>query len=189
MSIPTTAKSARAGSFCWEFPGSPLRINISLGVISRLRADLDQHEGLASGTTQVGGVLLGRRNTPGTLEIDDYVWVSSEGPQSEYSVNLEALERLRLVYTFVVGYFRTHSDDDLRLRDEEITFIRNHFGDPTDVVLLIQTSRELYTAGFFFWMAQDVLAPLSFMDFPLDPELLRREPESLPSEVRAAQAT
>jgi hypothetical protein len=189
MSMPTTAKSARAGSFCWEFPGSPLRINISLGVISRLRADLDQHEGLASGTTQVGGVLLGRRNTPGTLEIDDYVWVSSEGPQSEYSVNLEALERLRLVYTFVVGYFRTHSDDDLRLRDEEITFIRNHFGDPTDVVLLIQTSREPYTAGFFFWMTQDVLAPLSFMDFPLDPELLRREPESLPSEVRAAQPT
>jgi len=189
MSMPTTAKSALAGSFCWQFPGSPLRINISLGVISRLRADLDQHEGLASGANQVGGVLLGRRNTPGTLEIDDYVWVSSEGPQSEYSVNLEALERLRLVYTFVVGYFRTHSEDDLRVRDEEIAFIRKHFGDPADVVLLIQTSRDPYTAGFFFWMAPGVLAPLSFMDFPLDPELLRREPESLPTEVRAAQPT
>ncbi len=188
MSMPTTAKhgSVLTGSFCWEFPGSPLRINISLGVISRLRAELDQHEGLRSGGAQVGGVLLGRRNTPNTLEIDDYVWVSSEGPQSEYAVNLEALERLRLVYTFVVGYFRTQADDDLRLRDAEVNFIRNHFADPTDAVLLIQTAREPYTAGFFFWMGRDVLAPLSFMDFPLDAELLRREPEPAPIEARTA---
>jgi hypothetical protein len=189
MSMPTTAKSVLTGSFCWEFPGSPLRINISLGVISRLRAELDQHEGLSSGASQVGGVLLGRRKTPGTLEIDDYVWVTSEGPPNEYSVNLEALERLRLVYTFVVGYFRTHSDDDLRLRDEETAFVRKHFGDPTDAVLLIQTSSEPYTAGFFFWMAPDVLAPLSFMDFPLDAELLRREPESPSTEARSTQPT
>jgi hypothetical protein len=93
------------------------------------------------------------------------------------------------VYTFVVGYFRTQTDDDLSLRDEEVTFIRNHFTDPTDAVLLIQTSREPYTAGFFFWMAPEVLAPLSFMDFPLDAELLRREPEPSSTETRATQPT
>jgi hypothetical protein len=62
----------------------------------------------------------------------------------------------------------------LGLRDEEISFVGKHFCDPTDVVLLIQTSRHRYTAGFFFWMRERVFAPVSFMDFPLDGELLRQ---------------
>jgi hypothetical protein len=162
-------------AFSWTFPGSPICIDIPLDLISRLRNELDQRENLASSSpgSAIGGVLLGHRKTPTKLEINDYVWISSEEqPGSRYQLNPSQLKHLRFVYT-IVGYFRTQPEDNLGLRDEEISFVGKHFCDPTDVVLLIQTSPHRYTAGFFFWMREGVFAPVSFMDFPLDAELLR----------------
>src|SRR5690242_15311202 len=99
MSMPSTAKSASpANSFCWAFPGSPLRINIPLAIIARLRTELDQR--FAADSSEVGGVLLGHK-TPGTLEIDDFVWLASDGKAgAAYSLNISAVERLRLIYTY-----------------------------------------------------------------------------------------
>lgn len=182
MSIPTPAKYESGASdrsvFSWTFPGSPIRIDIPLRLISRLRAELDQHLADSTSSAEVGGVLLGRQKTPTILEINDYVWVPSEEPGTQYHQDPSELKRLQLVYTFVVGYFRTQSEDNLRLRDEEITFVGKHFRDSANVVLLIQNSRELHTAGFFFWMQEGVFAPVSFMDFPLDAKLLSQQAES-----------
>jgi hypothetical protein len=179
MSTPTPTKyestTSVGSAFTWTFPGSPICIDFPLDLISRLRAELDQHENLASSASgsAIGGVLLGHRKTPTTLEIDDYIWVSSEEqPGSCFHLETSQLKHLRFVYT-VVGYFRTQPEDNLGLRDEEISFVGKHFRDPTNVVLLIQTSPHRYTAGFFFWMREGVFAPVSFMDFPLDAELLR----------------
>jgi hypothetical protein len=180
MSMPTTAKyefgaSMRSG-FSWTFPGAPIRINIPLGLISRLQAELNEHEDLANSSpgAEIGGVLLGHQTAPSTLDIDDYVWVSSEEPAgSPYHLARSELGFLRSVYDAPVGYFRTQSEDNLYLREEEIDFVGKHFRDRTDVVLLIRTSPEPYTAGFFFWTKEGVFAPLSLMDFPLDAELLQ----------------
>jgi len=194
MSIPTPAKyesgAFKRSAFSWTFPGSPIRIDVPLGLISRLRAELDQHEHLDSGTSDavVGGVLIGHQKTPTTLEIDDYVWVSSEEqPDGRYHLDPSQLKHLRSVYTFIVGYFRTQPEDNLGLQDEEISFVGKHFRDPTNVVLLIQTSPHRYTAGFFFWMREGVFAPVSFMDFPLDAERLRLQ--TLESGSIVAQVT
>jgi hypothetical protein len=183
MSIPTPAKYESEASdrsvFSWTFPGSPIRIDIPLGLISRLRAELDQHLADSTSGAEVGGVLLGRQKTPTRLEIDDYVWVpSEEQPGTQYHLDPSQVRRLSLVYTFVVGYFRTQSEHNLHLRDDEITFVGKHFRDPANVVLLIQNSPELHTAGFFFWMQEGIFAPVSFMDFPLDAELLSQQVES-----------
>jgi hypothetical protein len=197
MSIPTTAKyesgASRRSAFSWTFPGAPIRVNIPLDIISRLRAEFDQDENLANGTSgaEVGGVLLGHQETPTTLDIDDYIWVAAEErPARRYHLNPSELEILRSVYTSPpVGYFRTQSEDNLQLRDEEIGFVGEHFRDPTNVVLLIRTSPRQYTAGFFFWMGEGVFTPVSFMDFPLDAELLRHQAESGSTEVQATQPT
>ena len=195
MSTPTPAKNEsgafRRSAFSWTFPGSPIRIDISLDVISRLRAELEQRENLASSScaAEIGGVLLGHQKTPTLLEINDYVWVSSEEqPDSRYQLNPSQLKHLRFVYT-IVGFFRTQPKDNLGLRDEEISFVGKHFCNPTDVVLLIQTSPHRYAAGFFFWMREGVFAPVSFMDFPLDAELLGLRIDSASTDAGVTQST
>ena len=195
MATPLIAKaesdaSMRAG-FSWTFPGAPIRINIPLHLIARLRAELDPQESAGNlASTEVGGVLLGYPKNLTTIEIDDYLWVASKRPSdSQYSLDISILERLRSEYgarpgnggrqPLVIGYFRTQSKDHLRLRNEEIGLVREHFHDPTNVVLLILTSTRPPTAGYFFWMEKDVFAPVSFKDFSLDAKvLLQAQPRS-----------
>jgi TonB family protein len=197
MSAPSPAKlqsSATEAIFRWTFPGAPIRIELPLDLISRLRAELGQHE--STGCSEVGGVLLGRRITGRTVRIDDYLWISPEKPGERYHLDPSALERLReehsapeedAVGSGVLGYFRTGAGDDFHLRDDEIRLVREHFQNPTDVVLLIQTSDQLFTSGFFFWMREGEFAPLSFMDFPLDAELLQTEESGIPATEPAAE--
>ncbi len=188
MSTPRPAKSESSAPtravFCWTFPGAPIRINVPLHIIARLQRELGWQgsSGYRIPGAEVGGVLLGHRVTRSTLEIDDYVWVSQEQLGSQYSLDTSALERLRKEYpardqntrrSQVVGYFRTEAEDDLRLRDEEIALVRDHFREPTDVVLLIQTADVPHTSGFLFWMKEDDFAPFSLLDFPLDAGLLQ----------------
>ena len=178
MGTATTLKhdsetSTRA-EFSWTFPGAPIRVSIPLNVISRLRAELIQN--LANGTpgAEIGGVLLGHQDSPTTLHIDDYVWASSEErADGRYHLDRSELQLLRSIYSSPVGYFRTQSEDSMQLRDAEIDFVGDQFRDPTDVVLLIRATPQQYTAGFFFWMEAGVFSPFSFMDFPLDAELLQ----------------
>ena len=176
-----------ASVYSCTFPDSPVRINLPIDLISRLRSELVQNESRrTSPDAEVGGVLLGRPKKPNTLEIEDYVWVSSGQPGSRYLLDPSELERLRSFYTFVVGYFRTQPEDELHLRNEEITFVGKHFTDPTNAVLLINTSRQPYTAGVF-GLNKGVLAPMSFRDFCLDAELLRIEAEPSGAEARVTQ--
>lgn len=188
MSTPRPAMSASSAItravFCWTFPGAPIRINIPLNLVSRLRAELGQHESsdYRIASAEAGGLLLGRRVTRTTLEIDDYLWISSEEqPSSRYSLDTSALEGLRAEYSAreegahqsqVVGYFRTQAEDNLRLREKEISLVQKRFRDPTDVVLLIGTSNKPYTSGFLFWMTEGDFTSFSLMDFPFDEGLL-----------------
>ena len=199
MATPIIAKAesdaSRRAAFSWTFPGAPIRINMPLNLIARLRTELDQQESSGNvARAEVGGVLLGYQKTGTTIEIDDYLWVAQKSPSdSQYSLDTSALERLRSEYgaregnvgrqPLVVGYFRTQLKDNLRLRVEETGLVREHFRDPANVVLLIQTSTRPRTAGYFFWMEKGVFAPVSFKDFPLDAELLRLQAQPHSADV------
>ncbi len=197
MSTSPTTKlqsSATQTIFRWTFPGSPIRIDLPIDLIARLRAELSQRE--SSSLTEVGGVLLGQRITRRTVRINDYVWISPEKTGTRYHVDPSALERLRqersareedVVRLGVVGYFRTQARDDLQLRDDEIRLVREHFQNPTDVVLLIRTAEKPFTSGFFFWMREGEFAPVSFKDFPLDTALLHTEESRTPASEPAAE--
>ncbi|HVO98357.1 MAG TPA: TonB family protein [Bryobacteraceae bacterium] len=200
MSTPSAAKSQSSATtqavFRWTFPGAPIRIDIPIDLISRLRTELDQRASSGCSEVEVGGVLLGQRRTSTTLEINDYLWASPEQPGTRYRLDPSALERLCAEHSAqdgdalrsgVVGYFRTQARDELLLRDDEIRLVREHFQNPTDVVLLIQTSDELFTSGFLFWMREGDFAPFSFMDFPLDPGLLQAKASGTPATQPAAE--
>jgi protein TonB len=179
---PAPARSAlsAAGLFTWTFPGAPIQIQLAFDLISRLKADICQPESDDAPKIEIGGILLGKKHSPFTIEIVDYV-LAFRGQHSEvhYKVNLAVLEMLRQDQSglSVLGYFRTQSESFLRLRDEEVEFFGKHFPDPSNVVLLIQTSCEPNNAGILCW-GDGVFLPYSFMEFPFDSELLRREVEA-----------
>ena len=203
MATPVIAKAesddSMGAGFSWTFPGAPIRINIPLHLIAKLRAELDQQESSGNlASTEVGGLLLGYQKNLTTIEIDDYLWVASKSPSDgQYSLDISILERLRSEYGArpgngdrqpqVLGYFRTQSKDHLHLRVQEIGLVREHFHDPTNVALLILTSTRPPTAGYFFWMEKDVLAPVSFKDFPLDAKVLRLQAQPHAADIPVSQ--
>jgi hypothetical protein len=174
---PAGESDSSESAFCWTFPGCPISIYIPFVVIARLQVDLDLNEHLATiSGAEVGGVLLGHKKTPSRLEIEAYVWLPSQAQRvGQYQVNHAEFARTCSESKTVVGYFRTVSGDDFRLREPETAFIKDYLPDPSNVALLIQTSNFPYTAGFFFWMKDGGMAPLSFMDFPLNAEILRNQ--------------
>jgi hypothetical protein len=169
-----------AGVYTWTFSGAPIRIEIGLDVIARLEAAITRSRE-NSAAVEIGGVLLGDFPSPGTVEVHDYIPIEAEA-RSKRGYLADALELERLCSRKdsssrtgrVVGYFRTQQEHSLELRDDELEPIRQHFGDPRQVVLLIRSSAEQCTGGFLFWDG-GALSPFSFLEFPFAAETLSAE--------------
>lgn len=162
----------------WASPDAPIRINLSLQMISRLRADLEQRSrDQDSSENEIGGVLIGRANrTPATLDILDYaILPPAADSAANYCLDIAQLERLRRKRgePYVVGYFRTQPDGALHLRRPEVSLISDHFRGATDVVLLIRTIPP-FRAGFLFWDGE-AFVQFSVQDFPFDATALVQE--------------
>ena len=169
--------AAESGSFTWTFSGALIQVNIPYSLISRLKAEVSRSRLKSMLEVEIGGILLGQRvGSSSLIEIRDCVLVApSPHPSGFYVLNLAELDRMRQADATlsVIGYFRTQSKGIPRLRLEELELVRKHFSDPSNVVLLIQTSVEPNNAGFLSWK-KDVFLPYSFQEFPLDAGLLRR---------------
>jgi hypothetical protein len=182
--VAVTARSSIAPlqqqeHFTWTFPGEPLRINIPLELVARLQTDIDGHNSrhTSSSCSEIGGALLGRLGvSPDTLDVEDYVLVPSGTADGRFGWSTTAFKQSVSPsdQTRSVGYFRTEWGDTLTLRDEELDAVQKDFPDRTNVVLLIQSTSEDRKAGFLFWDG-DEFTPISFMDFPFDAGVLRRE--------------
>lgn len=172
MSTPAVASAAASSTYTWTFPGSPIRVKIPLSIVARLRTEIDEYCILYPNqpAPERGGVLIGRLEGSSTLHIDDYVWVSSEQPGTGSIAEQSHFDKIRKVDQMPVGYFRTQPEETLRLRNDEIDFFGRQFPHPSSVALLVSTSSTPYKAGFFFWMKEDELSPVSFMDFTLNEE-------------------
>jgi hypothetical protein len=186
----TDTPDQTGGVYTWTFAGAPIRINVRLDVILKLQAATSPLPNHAR--PPFGGLLLGRAQPPITIEIDDFVPIpAAPQPSSRYVPNLAELERVLREKgpsgdggprPSVIGYFRSQQDQSLALRADEVEFVKKYFHEPTQVVLLIETSSEPGTAGFLFWDGDD-LVPFSLMDFPLDAAALK-----LHEAARAAEA-
>jgi hypothetical protein len=175
-------KSAeQPGAYTWTFPGAPIRISIHLDVVRRLRTAAGRSS-TNGRPVDIGGLLFGRSQSA-MVEIIDYQLLPGGKGSHGYTLNEVELERSLAkigasretgAKSPVVGFFRTQRENSLMLRDEEIEAVHRHFNDPDQVILLIRVLPEQIAAGFLFWDG-GVLTPFSFMEFPLDEELLRFE--------------
>ena len=155
-------------SFTWTFAGAPIRVKIPLDLIGGMQAEIAEPSDV-----EIGGVLIGRPIPElAMVEIHDYIRVPcAVGRDHEYTLDLRELDSLRKTKP-VIGYYRTELQGALKLRGDEIDFVRTQFPDPTNVVLLIQPSNVQDRAGFFFW-DNGTFFDTSIKSFPFDAALLR----------------
>ena len=163
----------------WEEADRGIRIYMYSGMADRLQVEV-------SGTTEAGGILLGRaeqdRGAP-VVFIDDFVPVPCSyraGPlydvSDENSVNLEAaLLRTALAgcespdAPAVVGYYRSHMRDGLSLTSADLLTIDSYFQAPASVFLLVKAvaGSKACTAGFFFWEDGHIQSEFSSLEVAL----------------------
>jgi hypothetical protein len=150
--------------YVWWFPGSPVRVHLSLDVVRRLS------EQLGPGGAQKGGEgLLFGKAVDGTTEVLDFQPAAGRIPEAVEALDKEGAKRL------LVGCYRTESDV-LRLNDKDLLLARTCFPQNYHVFLLIQPSGfGPPSASFFFHDADGRMADLSLMEFPFDPSLLAGE--------------
>ncbi len=160
-----SSKPSGSNSFLWTFPECPIRVHVKFQLIDRLRRDVLD---VAPAAREVGGLLIGNESSlDGDVEISDYVSLS---PGSEASTNFvicsesltRAIQSGRAADRRVVGFYRTHLDQRLELRAEDLECIRSKFNNPKNVFLLIRPHDGHFSGGFFYWQDSTVVGGLTF---------------------------
>jgi hypothetical protein len=194
--------------YVWEVPGKPISIQLPFDVIDRMSPEILRGFGaLKRRGAEVGGILLGRceQGPPRRVVIQDFEIIPSEyltGPSYNLSENdlvsfEAALERRRPEDESglaVVGFFRSHTRDELYLDEADLGVASRYFPGPENVFLLVKpfASRPCI-GGFFFWEEGEIYRESTYLQFPFDRKELgggeaagpalhttRAEPESQP---------
>jgi hypothetical protein len=183
VSTPKTATLSGLPFFVWEAPGKPISIQLQFDVIDRVSPDILRGLGaLKRRGAEVGGILLGR--TEGgphpKVIVEDFAPVPSEyltGPSYNLSekdlVAFEAtLERWKsdpAGKLSVVGFYRSHTRDELYMDDADLGLARRYFPEPDSVFLLVKPfATRPCVAGFFFWENGEINRGASYLQFPFE---------------------
>src|SRR5690242_4304720 len=121
MSSAATYAPSGSSYYVWWFPGSPVRVHLSLDVVRRLGEQLQ--------TAPAQGLLFGK-TAEGATEILDFQ--SSPGPIPESVAALTEDGGKPLL----VGWYRT--GNSLALNDGDRALARTFFAQPYQVLLAIQ---------------------------------------------------
>src|SRR6185295_7717307 len=116
--------------------------------------------------------------SPGKVLIEDFEPVPSEyltGP----SYNLSANDRVRFEAAIarhksqeaagltVVGFYRSHTRDELYIDDADMALAQQYFPDAANVFLLIKPfASRTSIGGFFFWENGAINRESSYLQFP-----------------------
>ena len=143
------------GRLVWQPAGRPLRVLVSARAAERMRREVSRRSGEGA---ESGGLLRGSIEHNGIVtvtvdEIEPVAWSFSMAPKDRRELD-EALKPDRKQRGAVVGYYRTHSREDLFLNAGDIALIRVCFPDPSNVFLLLKPGpgKSLATR-LFFWQA------------------------------------
>ncbi|MGA2736425.1 MAG: TonB family protein [Bryobacteraceae bacterium] len=163
--------------YVWEDPGDSIMIQVSLDLVERMGAVVQQLLGGASRGNEIGGVLLGR-TLPGSgraILIDDFELKPCEhlrGASYTLSPRDRRLLGARLTRRDsrqVVGYFRSHTRPGMYLDQDDFAVFSQYFPEPWQVFLLVRPSMEgPPVGGFFFWEDGDVNRRAPYRQFPFD---------------------
>ena len=152
-------------SWRWEVAGKPISIELELGVVDTLGAEIVRAVGAVPRRgIEVGGILLGNvePGDPTVVHIRDFEAVPIEymhGPSyvasdTDFAKFAETVRRSRssdAAPLNAVGYYRSHTRDGLSLAPEDVKLFSELFPDPYAVILIVHPSMlHASTAGFFF---------------------------------------
>jgi hypothetical protein len=188
--------------YVWQPPDKPFTIRLAFDVIDRLNVDIMRSFGAVRRRgTEVGGLLLGRiepTDTHVTVTIDDYEPVPCEyafGPS--YILSTQDLQELRKSLAhfdpsagrdlYTVGFFRSHTRDDLSLDEYDQKFFREYFPDPLHVAMLVKPYATRAGVAGFFYQESVITGGASPLEFPFRRKDLvgdTQEPEPAAPEVR-----
>jgi hypothetical protein len=177
-------QNSHTGVYVWTFPGAPIQVRLDLAVVARLTGGLEI--GLAS-----SGLLLGKASGNATEITDFQLLPDSADPGYEPAID-QAVHALGP--TRVVGFYRTHEDELLRLNPEDYSLADEWFPEPYCVFLLIhQAESEPANATFFFRDERGMNGDFPFLEFPFDASRLKagrhgiaEAPKEEPLEIPAA---
>jgi hypothetical protein len=176
MSALASVGAGSAG-FIWEDPGDSIIIQVSLDLVERLGAAIQQGLGTGPRGNEIGGILLGRA-LPGfrrAVLIEDFELAPCEHMRGA-SYALSPKDR-RLLGTRlarrpprqVVGYFRSHTRPGMYLDQDDFAVFSQYFPEAWQVFLLVRPSMEgPAMGGFFFWEDGDVNRRSTYRQFPFD---------------------
>ena len=163
--FPPSSTTSAAKSFLWTFPECPVRIHINLQFIERLSKQI---LGPAPAEREVGGLLIGQElSHSGDIEVSDHFQLppASESTRN-FAVCSESLDQsIKTASTTqgrVIGFYRTHLDQRMQLRPEDLECARSKFKEPMNVFLLIRPHDGRASGAFFFWQDGAVNGGLTF---------------------------
>ncbi len=175
MASPSLSRVSRPAAYLWTFPECPVRIHLSFQLIERLRADILPTVPLGR---EIGGLLIGNQAPNGDIEIFDSVPLMAEAPAAaqHFVIRAEsisqAIQTCAVTQRRVVGFYRSHLDQRVHLRPEDLVSIHAWFKDPVNVFLVIRPHDGRASAGFFFWQDGKVFADYS-LTFPFSASELK----------------
>ena len=204
MALPT---QAAPGYFVWEVPGERVVVHVRLEVMVRLEWEVRRgFRSVPKRGAEVGGLLLGTTEDgfPTIVRVEDFEAVPCNyqfGPSfqlgeddgSAFDSACERRQSSASPSAHAVGYFRSHTREDLALDANDLAILDRLFPNPSHVALLVKPhATEACVAGFFF-RDGGAFPPATPLEFPFgQPELLseeaapppppRAEPESMVSE-------
>ena len=180
--------------YVWQPPDKPFTIQLAFDVIDRMNVEIMRGFGAVRRRgTEVGGVLLGRIDPVGShayVTIDDFEPVPCEyafGPS--YILSTQDLQVLRKALAqfdpsagrdlYTVGFYRSHTRDDLFLDDSDLKFFREYFPDPLHVALVVKPfATRAGIAGFFVEEPDGaIFGAASYLEFPFRRKDLQPEPQ------------
>jgi hypothetical protein len=164
MEVTAAATATGLNYYVWWFPGSPVRVHLSLDVVRRLAEQLRP----GGAETAREGLLFGKA-VDGATEVLDFQPAGGRVPEAVAALDKEGAKRL------LVGYYRTEAEV-LRLNERDLLLARTCFPQAYHVFLIIQPSGfGPASASFFFHDGDGRMAELSLMEFPFEPSLLAGE--------------
>lgn len=153
--------------YTWTFPGVPVLVRIRLDVIGILQEYLQSRGGSAGAiSVEQRGLLLGRTGGGNGTEITAALGLLDDDPGA---MDAELKSRKTSEDLAPIGFYRTQTDENLRLSDADYDIARQHFSDPGHVFLIVHLGKSgPDKAAFFFWDQGAIQREFSFLEFPFD---------------------
>jgi len=167
--------------YVWEAPEKPISIHLLYDVIDKMNPEIMRGLGaLKRRGAEVGGLLLGRSEGGfhQTVTIEDCEPIPTEyltGPSYNLSENdlvtfEAAIARRQSVPTArlsVVGFYRSHTRDELFMDDSDLAIAARYFPGPGNVFLIVKPfATRTSIGGFFFWENDEIYRESTYLPFP-----------------------